>query len=268
MPHHRLRSRRLLLAGCAVLLALTGCGGDDGAGAEQPDQAPGQVSGEVTVFAAASLTEAFTELAEDFEQAHPGTTVQFNFAGSSGLAQQIVQGAPADVFASANPKQMQVVADAGEVAGQPVVFVTNTLQIVVPEGNPAGVAGLADFGREELRIALCAEQVPCGGVAAEAFQAAGVTPAPDTLEEDVKAVLTKVRLGEVDAGLVYRTDVTAADGVEGIDFPEAAQAVTEYLIAVLAGAPDAEGARAFVDHVLSERGQDVLAGYGFGTGVE
>lgn len=171
------------------------------------------------------------------------------------------------MFASANPKQMQVVVDAGKAAGEPAVFVENTLQIVVPAGNPAGVSGLADFGKQELNIALCAEQVPCGAASQKALQAAGVTPAPDTLEEDVKAVLTKVSLGEVDAGLVYRTDVLAATDVEGIDFPEAAQAVNEYPIAVLAGAPDAQGAQAFIDYVLSKRGKAVLDRFGFTTDV-
>ena len=268
----RLRPWRLLVAGSAVLVALTGCGGGEGTGVGQqsPPSEPsaGGVGGEITVFAAASLTEAFTEIAKDFEQAHPGATVQFNFAASSTLVQQITQGAPADVFASASPQQMQQTVDAGEIAGEPTVFVANTLQIAVPAGNPAGVTGLADFGKQELDIALCAEQVPCGTASRNALQAAGVTPAPDTLEEDVKAVLTKVKLGEVDAGLVYRTDVMAATDVEGIDFPEADQAVNEYLIAALAEAPNAEGARVFVDYVLSEQAQAVLGRYGFSTDVE
>lgn len=176
------------------------------------------------------------------------------------------------MFASASPKQMQAVINAGNAAGnatgEGTVFVENTLQIVVPAGNPAGVTGLADFGKQELAIALCAEQVPCGDAALQALQAAGVTPAPDTLEQDVKAVLTKVMLNEVDAGLVYRTDVmSAGSGVEGIDFPEAAQAVNEYPIVALAGAPNAEGAQAFVDYVLSDEGKAVLEKYGFDTDV-
>jgi len=269
MPHLRLRSWRLLVAGSAVLLGLTGCGDSGSAGTQQnspPESTAGGVTGEITVFAAASLTEAFTEIETAFEEANPGADVQFNFAGSSTLAQQINQGAPVDAFASASPKQMQAVVDAGNGAGEGTVFVENTLQIVVPAGNPARVTGLADFGKQELAIALCAEQVPCGAAALQALLSAGVTPAPDTLEQDVKAVLTKVMLNEADAGLVYRTDVLAAgSGVEGIDFPEAAQAVNEYPIVALAGAPNVQGARAFVDYVLSDEGRAVLAKHGFGT---
>ena len=251
-----------------VLLGLTGCGDTGTQQNSAPESPAGGASGEITVFAAASLTEAFTEIETAFEEANPDADVQFNFAGSSTLAQQINQGAPVDVFASASPKQMQAVVDAGNAAGEATVFVQNTLQIVVPEGNPAGVTGLADFGKQELAIALCAEQVPCGDAALQALQAAGMTPAPDTLEQDVKAVLTKVMLNEADAGLVYRTDVmSAGGGVEGIDFPEAAQAVNEYPIVALAGAPNAEGARAFVDYVLSDEGKAVLEKYGFGTEV-
>jgi len=269
MPHLRLRSWRLLVAGSAVLLCLTGCGDSGSTGAQPtspPESSAGGASGEITVFAAASLTEAFTEIEAAFEEANPDADVQFSFAGSSTLAQQINQGAPVDVFASASPKQMQAVVDAGNAAGEATVFVQNTLQIVVPEGNPAGVTGLADFGKQELAIALCAVQVPCGDAALQALQAAGVTPAPDTLEQDVKAVLTKVMLGEADAGLVYRTDVLSAGGsVEGLDYPEAAQAVNEYPIVALAGAPNPEGAQAFVDYVLSGEGKAVLEKYGFDT---
>ena len=271
MPHLRLRSWRLLVAGSAVLLGLTGCGGSGGGGAQQnspPGSSTSGASGQITVFAAASLTKAFTEIGMAFEEANPDADVQFNFAGSSTLAQQINQGAPVDVFASASPKQMQAVVDAGNATGEGTVFVQNTLQIVVPAGNPAGVTGLADFGKQELAIALCAEQVPCGDAALQALQAAGVTPAPDTLEQDVKAVLTKVMLNEADAGLVYRTDVlSAGHGVEGIDFPEAAQAVNEYPIVTLAGAPNAQGAQAFVDYVLSDDAKAVLARSGFGTDI-
>lgn len=241
--------RRTALA-ALTLAALAACGSGGDAAAPQ----------QVTVFAAASLTEAFTELGAEFEAANPGTDVVFNFGGSSGLAQQIGQGAPADVFASASPAVMGQVAEAVE----PVAFARNRLRIAVPRGNPRGVGALADFGRDELKIALCAEQVPCGAAARTVFEAAGVTPRADTLEQDVKAVLTKVRLGEVDAALVYRTDVLAAgDEVEGVDFPEADRAVNDYPIAPLADAPDADGARAFVAHVRSDRGRAVLTRFGF-----
>jgi molybdate transport system substrate-binding protein len=218
------------------------------------------VSGTVNVFAAASLTGSFTQLGKDFEAAHPGVKVVFNFAGSSALAQQLNQGAPADVFASAAPKNLDQVTDKGTAT----TFARNELEIAVPKGNPGKVTGLADFTDADRKIALCAEQVPCGAAAQKVFAAAKLTPKPDTLEQDVKAALTKVSLGEVDAALVYRTDVlAAADKVEGIDFPEAAQAVNDYPIATLTKAPNAGGAKAFVDYVLSEQGRKVLTDAGF-----
>ena len=233
----------------AALLTLVGCA----AGAQTPDR--------VTVFAAASLTETFTELEERFEAEH-GIAVDFNFAGSSALAQQINNGAPADVFASASPVNMDQVA--AEVV-DPVVFATNRLQIVVPAGNPGGVTGLTDFADPDLVLAACQERVPCGRGASAVFAEAGVEPALDTLEPDVKAVLTKVRLGEVDAGLVYRTDVLAADGDEvvGVDFPEAGAALNDYPVAALSAAPNTDGAKLFVEFVLSR--QDVFTDAGFGS---
>ncbi|MEU4804662.1 molybdate ABC transporter substrate-binding protein [Actinosynnema sp. NPDC023587] len=251
---------RTALVVAAVVGSLVGCGAPDPPAG--PDGAA-PVTGTVTVFAAASLTGTFTELGAEFEDAHPGVRVRFNFAGSSALARQIDQGAPADVFAAAAPEAVARVVDAGGITATPVVFARNRLRIAVPAGNPGRITGLADFGRAELGIALCAEQVPCGAAAKRAFEAAGVTPRPDTLEQDVKAVLTKVRLGEVDAALVYRTDVAATAEVEGISFPEADEAVNDYPIAPLATAPNAAGARAFVAHVLSDRGRAVLAAAGF-----
>lgn len=239
--------RRLLLA---LVLALPGCG--SGGGAQ-----------EVTVLAAASLTGTFTELGKAFEAAHPGTSVRFSFGSSATLAQQIVQGAPADVFAAASPATMKTVTDA-YLADSPAVFARNRLQIAVPAGNPAHVADLKDLTRPEVKVALCAEQVPCGAAAAQALHAAGLTVKPVTLEQDVKATLTKVELGEVDAALVYRTDVIAAGGrVQGIAFPQADQAVNDYPIAALTKAPAGETARQFVDLVLSQQGRDALARAGF-----
>lgn len=262
MTHPRFRAGRLLAVAAVALLTLTGCGGVSGAGAGKP----GGPHGEVTVFAAASLTESFREVGAAFERAHPGVTVRFSFAGSSALARQVVRGAPADVFASANPQQMRRAVRAGETAGEPRTFAHNRLQIAVPPDNPGHVRGLAAFAKSRLDLALCAEQVPCGAAARKALRVTGVRPKPDTLEQDVKAVLTKVRLGEVDAGLVYRTDVAAADGaVKGIDFPASAKAINDYEIAGLRSARNPEAARAFVDFVRSRRGQDVLADFGFGT---
>ena len=252
-----------------VALGAAGCGGgggDDGAAASTAETSPSGPTGTVTVFAAASLTDVFTDLGRRLEDEDNGLDVQFNFAGSSALATQLTQGAPADVFASANGTQMAVVTDAGLAAGDPTVFTSNVLEIAVPAGNPAGVTGLADFGREELTLAVCAPEVPCGAAAEDVFAAAGVTARPDTQEEDVRAALTKVELGEVDAALVYATDVTAAgDAVEGVPFPEAGDAVNDYPLCTLAAAPNPEGARAFVDLVLSEEGRQALADAGFRT---
>ncbi|HET9139060.1 molybdate ABC transporter substrate-binding protein [Actinophytocola sp.] len=254
-------SRAVALAATAALLA--GCGSGE-TPAAPAGSGPEAVTGDVTVFAAASLTEAFTRIGKDFEAANPGTHVRFNFAGSSALAQQINQGAPADVFASAAPTNMKQVTDTGAVTAAPVVFVRNRLEIATPAGNPAKVTGLPDFARQELKIALCAEQVPCGAASKKVFQTAGVTPAPDTLEQDVKAVLSKVSLGEVDAALVYRTDVRAAGNkVTGLPFPEADSAVNDYPVAPVVKAPNVSGARAFIDWVLSDKGRAVLTDAGF-----
>ncbi|WP_431968576.1 molybdate ABC transporter substrate-binding protein [Nocardia sp. bgisy134] len=243
-----------------VLASLTGCGSDDAPATGD------SVTGTVTVFAAASLTETFTELGKQFEAAHPGVKVVYSFGASSALAEQINQGAPADVFASAAPKNMQQVVDKGEVTATPSTFVRNRLTIAVPKGNPGHIAGLTDFGKSEPKLALCAEQVPCGAAAQKVFEAAGVTPQPDTREPDVKAVLTKVTLGEVDAALVYRTDVRAAsDKVESIDFPEADKAVNDYPVAPLAESPNPAAAQAFVDFVKSDKAKAVFAQAGFDT---
>jgi len=244
-----------LLAVILAVALLSGCGGESSEAA---------TSGAVTVFAAASLTEAFTEIATAFEAAHPGAKVTFNFGPSSGLAEQIVQGAPADVFAAANTSTMDKVVAAGLSDGAAEVFVRNYLEIAVPAGNLAGISGLADFAKPDLKLALCAEQVPCGAAAKKAFAAAGVRPQPDTLEQDVKAVLSKVSLGEVDAGIVYHTDVQAAGGrVAGIEFPEAEQAVNDYPMVVLKTAPNAAIARAFVAYVRGAEGARVLTEAGF-----
>ncbi|HEY1179417.1 MAG TPA: molybdate ABC transporter substrate-binding protein [Phytomonospora sp.] len=256
----RARWTRGLAAGLIALasVGLTACG--DGGG----ETGGGEVTGEITVFAAASLTESFTMIGADFEAANPGTKVVFNFAGSSALATQIGQGAPADVFASAAPANMATVADAGDVDGEAVTFVKNQLVIAVPEGNPKGVTGLADLVDPDVKVALCAEQVPCGAAAKKALEAASVALTPVTFEQDVKSALSKVTLGEVDAALVYRTDAAAAaSDVDGVEFAESAGAVNEYPIAVLKNAPNTATARAFVDYVLSEPGMAVLTTAGF-----
>jgi len=259
--------RRALVAVVgAGLLTLTACGGGSTSDAAAPatGQEEGALTGTLTVFAAASLTDVFTDLGDQLMAENPDLDITFNFAGSSALATQITQGAPADVFASANQTQMTVVTDAGLAEGDPTVFTENVLEIAVPEGNPADVTGIDDFGDADLTLAICAPDVPCGAAAEQVFEAAGVSAQPDTLEEDVRAALTKVELGEVDAALVYASDVqSAGDGVEGITFPEAEDAVNEYPVCTLAGSQNPEAARAFVDLVESATGQQALTDAGF-----
>ena len=263
-----MRFRNVLVSSVAVVVGLAGCGAPDaptGVDEVLTDGTPlPTLTGTLTVFAAASLTDAFTDLGDRLMAQNPSLEVRFNFAGSSGLATQIVQGAPADVFASANPAQMAVVTDEQLQAGEPQVFAENVLQIAVPAGNPAGITGLRDFAREEPALAVCAPDVPCGAAAEQVFELAGVTAVPDTLEEDVRAALTKVELGEVDAALVYASDVASAgDAVEGIEFAEAEEAVNDYPICALADAPNSEAAAAFVDLVLADAGQQALRDAGF-----
>ena len=246
--------RKTLILGLVLVAA---CGGSD-EGAES--------DGVLLVSAAASLTDVFGEIASAFEAANPGIDVVLNLGASSALREQILEGAPADVFASANTSNMDQVAEAGEVADKGEIFVTNSLQIAVPAGNPAGVVSLDDFANEELLIGLCAEEVPCGEFGREALANAGVPPSIDTNEPDVRALLTKVEAGELDAGITYVTDVMSTDGaVEGVDIPAESNVVAEYPIAVLAGAPNPVAAADFVEFVLSEEGQAILTAYGFAS---
>jgi molybdate transport system substrate-binding protein len=262
-----------LLATVAAVAALTlaaACGSSDdnssasGSGSgSSPSASSSGVSGTVTVFAAASLTESFTTLGKQFEAAHPGTTVKFNFGASSSLAENINQGAPADVFASASPTTMQQVVGAGG-ASDAKTFANNVVEIAVPTDNPADVSQLTDLARSGVKVALCQPQVPCGKVAQEVFTKAGITVTPVTQGADVKAVLTTVQLGEVDAGMVYQTDVQGAGTkVKGITIPADQNASTSYPIAALTKAPNSAGAAAFVDYVLSSEGERVLAQAGF-----
>jgi molybdate transport system substrate-binding protein len=255
-------SVRLVAVVGAGMLVLAGCGDDDDATTTTTAAEPA-LEGPITVFAAASLTDAFEELGSTFEEAHPEVSVDFNFAASSALREQIISGAPADVFASANTSNMDQVVDAGEATSSET-FVENQLQIAVPAGNPADVTGLADFADDELLIGLCAEEVPCGEFGREALASAGVAPSVDTNEPDVRSLLTKVEAGELDAGIVYVTDVLAAgDAVEGVDIPVDQNVVATYPIAALAGAANSEVAEAFVAFVLSDEGQEILDSYGF-----
>ncbi|GAB3175478.1 molybdate ABC transporter substrate-binding protein [Streptomyces incanus] len=268
-PAPRTRLPRLAGAGAAVLLVLgaaTACSSSADRGEAGSGSAPGKLSGTVTVFAAASLTESFTTLGERFEKAHPGTRITFNFGGSDSLAAGITSGAPADVFASASPRTMKIVTDAGDAAGTPATFVRNQLEIATLPGNPDSVSSLKDLTDSKLKVVLCAEEVPCGAAAQAALDAAGLRLTPVSYEQDVKSALTKVRLKEADAALVYKTDVHAAgDKVEGVDFPEAAEAVNDYPITLLKDAPNAAAAEAFIAYVRSDEGQRVLADAGFLT---
>jgi len=263
VPNYRLAT----VAAVASLVLAAACGsGDDnssGSGSSPAAPASGGASGTVTVFAAASLTESFTTLGRQFEAAHPGTTVKFNFGASSSLAENINQGAPADVFASASPKNMQQVVDA-DGASDSKTFARNVMQIAVPPDNPAGVREVTDLARSNVKVALCQPQVPCGAVAQQVFENVNITVKPVTQGADVKAVLTTVQLGEVDAGMVYRTDVRAAGTkVKGIEIPADQNASTSYPIAALTEAPNPAGAAAFVDYVLSPDGEKVLEQAGF-----
>ncbi|NUT18064.1 MAG: molybdate ABC transporter substrate-binding protein [Hamadaea sp.] len=257
---------RALAALLTAALALTACSGGSGDAGTSASSGRSGVTGEVTVFAAASLTESFTRIGRDFEAAYPGTKVTFNFGGSSALAAQITQGAPADLFAAASPATVKTVTDAGLTDGEAVTLVRNELVIVVAKGNPKGITGLAGLTQPGLKVALCAEQVPCGAAAKKALDAASVKVTPVTLEQDVKAALQKVKLGEVDAALVYRTDAQAAAAdVAAVEFPESAKAVNDYPIAVLKDAPHKAAAQKLLAWIRSDKGMAVLTQAGFQT---
>ncbi|NLU63639.1 molybdate ABC transporter substrate-binding protein [Rhodococcus sp. HNM0563] len=244
-------------AGIAAALVLTSCANSD-AGKEESET--------LTVFAAASLQSTFTELGDLFEDANPGVTVEFSFAGSSSLVTQLEEGAPADVFASADTKTMGDAVDAGLVAGEPVEFATNVLTIVTEPGNPENIASFADLSREGLSVVVCAPQVPCGAATERVEEASGVTLTPVSEESSVTDVLGKVTSGQADAGLVYVTDATGAgESVTAVAFPESSGAVNTYPIAELAAADNAELAAEFVDFVTGEQGRAVLGNAGFGA---
>ncbi|MCX3291713.1 molybdate ABC transporter substrate-binding protein [Streptomyces sp. NEAU-H22] len=262
------RTRRPLqvaAGGAAALLALCACSSSGTDSSAKPDSSgPGKLSGEVTVFAAASLKESFTTLGRQFEKEHPGTKVTFGFGGSDSLAASITGGAPADVFASASPRTMKIVTDAGDAAGTPATFVRNELEIATLPGNPGKISSLEDLTKAGRKVVLCDREVPCGAAAQQALDASGLKLTPVSYEQDVKAALTKVELNEADAAVVYKTDVRAAgDKVAGVEFPESADAVNDYPIALLKDAGNAEAAKAFIALVKSAAGQKVLSGAGF-----
>jgi molybdate transport system substrate-binding protein len=248
------------LAGCA-----TGADRDPGATSPAPGSAGSELSGELTVYAAASLQAAFDELATQFEQGHPSLDVQpLTYDGSSTLATQIVEGAPADVFASADEPNMQKVVDGG-LASDPELFATNTLTLVVPAGDPGGVDGLADLSDPDLTVVLCAAEVPCGTASATLLSDAGVKASVDSYEQNVTAVLTKVAAGEADAGLVYVTDASTTSAVDAIEVDAGEDVVNRYPIVTLKDAANPRAADAFVRFVLGGDGRRVLSDLGFGA---
>ena len=277
------RPSRMLIASLAVLGMFTAsCGKDDKAAdsttttatvasssSAAPTSAPSTttapITGALTVFAAASLTAAFNDIGSAFMTEHPDVKVTFSFAASSELVTQINQGAPADVFASADQSNMTKLTDAKNEAAAPVVFATNSAEIIVAPGNPKGITGVADLAKSDLIVVSCAAEVPCGKYAAQIFDKAKVTVTPKSLEANVKAVVAKVTLGEADAGIVYAIDVTAAaDKAAGVVIPADLNVVAKYPIAVTKESANPAAAQAFVDFVAAEAGQKILMSYGFG----
>jgi len=253
--------RRFAVVAAGLLaVAVAGCSSSS---TSSPSAGSSPSTGTITVFAAASLMGTFTQLGKQFEAAHKGDTVKFSFGPSSGLSTEITSGAPADVFASASPKNMQEVVSAGD-ASSPQNFAKNTMEVAVPPNNPANVSSVADLAKKSVKVALCQPQVPCGVVTAEVFKNAGITVKPVTLQPDVKSVLTQVETGNVDAGMVYVTDVMAAGSkVKGVTIPASMNASTLYPIATIKGSKHESIAKEFVDYVLSPAGQQVLTAAGF-----
>ncbi|HEY5979983.1 MAG TPA: molybdate ABC transporter substrate-binding protein [Microlunatus sp.] len=261
-------NHKLALAAIAAVVLLsagTGCSTtavSSGGGSPASATAAPQT---LTVFAAASLKGTFSTLGQQFETAHAGTEVTFSFGGSSDLVTQLQQGAPGDVFASADTTNMSKATADSLVQGAPVDFASNTLEIAVPPDNPARITSFADLAADGVQVVVCAPQVPCGSATQKVEAAAGVTLKPVSEENSVTDVLNKVSSGEADAGLVYTTDVRGAgDKVTGVAFPESSEAVNVYPIAVLAGGKNSDLAQEFVDLVTGPEGQQVLAGAGFG----
>jgi molybdate transport system substrate-binding protein len=232
--------------------------------------------GNLTVFAAASLTDAFEAMGEELKAEYPALSIAYNFGGSQALVTQLREGAQADVFASANAVQMQAARDAGLITGEPAIFVGNVLVVVTPKGNPADIQDAADLGEDGVRLVLAQPEVPAGGYARDVICRMAADPSTYghnfaervaanvvSEEEDVRDVLAKVALGEADAGIVYVSDAVAAgEQVHVIDIPDDVNVIATYPVAVLAGGDEALGS-AFVAYLLSEEGQALLESYGF-----
>ena len=273
-PHGALQSGRRRRAGRlaaglgAVTLLAAACGssGSTASSVSSVGSVGGSdnIKGTVVVFAAASLNGAFDKLGSKFEKAHPGVTVKFNYAGSSSLATQLKQGAPADLFASANTQNMNLVTDDSLAKGQPKTFARNKLEIMVAPGNPQHIKSVSDLANKSVKVAVCAPAVPCGSYSEQIFKKAGVTVHPVSEETSVSGVVTKVSLGEADAGVVYVTDVKEAGSkVSGVTIPADQNVVADYPIVELKDAPNASAASAFMNYVLSQAGRNVLTSYGF-----
>jgi len=263
----RRRAGLLAVAGAgvvAVVLAACSSSGTTSSAGGGSGSSPAKLSGTLVVFAATSLTDAFDQIGAQFHQANPGVTVKFNYNGSSSLATSINQGAPADVFASAAPSNMATVTDAGNAAGAPKTFAANQGEIMVGKGNPDHITSVSQLANPAVKVVVCAPEVPCGAVATAIFKNADVSVKPVSEETNVGGVVTKVTLGEADAGIVYVTDVKAnAAKATGVPIPAAENDTTEYPIAEVKGAPNASAATAFISYVLGPDGQKVLASFGF-----
>ncbi|MBA8992145.1 molybdate transport system substrate-binding protein [Curtobacterium pusillum] len=264
MPHRATRLPVLLTAVAAASLLLTSCSaGSTTASSSSPSASSTSATGSITVFAAASLQKTFTELGKQYEAAHPGTTIEFSFAGSSDLVTQIQNGAPADLFASADTKNMDKLA-ASDLQGSPDDFAKNTLEIAVAPGNPKKITDFKDLTNAGVQVVTCASPVPCGAATEKVEQATGITLKPVSEEQSVTDVLGKVSSGQADAGLVYVTDVKGAAGkVDGVTFKDASSAVNTYPIAVLKESKNPDLAAAFSDYIRSDAGQKVLLAAGF-----
>lgn len=263
----RLRPFAALALAATVALGLAACTAPDaGSGASAPAGSGTEgPTGSITVFAAASLQQTFTTLGKEYEQAHPGASIRFSFAGSSDLVSQIQNGAPADVFASADEANMAKLSSDDLASGSPRDFATNVLEIAVAPGNPKGITDLDDLTAPGVQLVTCAAPVPCGAATAKVESASGVDLEPVSEEQSVTDVLGKVESGQADAGLVYVTDVRGAGGkVDGVPFDESGKAVNTYPIGVLRESEDPELAQAFSEYVRSAAGQRVLADAGFG----
>jgi molybdate transport system substrate-binding protein len=253
------------IACAALAVALAACTSSPATtAAASGATAAAKPSGTLVVFAATSLTDIFNKIATEFDKANPGVTIKFNYNGSSTLATQITQGAPADVFASASPTNMTTVTDKSLTSTTPKIFTRNQGEIMVEAGNPKHIKSISDLANSSIKVVTCAAQVPCGALATAIFKNAGVTVKPVSQEQNVGGVITKVTLGEADAGIVYVTDVKAnGTKTTGVPIPADQNSITDYPIAEIKHAPNATAAAAFINYVLGPDGQQILASYGF-----